>query len=228
LQKQAAELIKENEVLKTIVNNQRQEETQKQRQNSSDTYNSNSNRTRFSTHLSAGQAVSNLGKDDYRLLSAIQASHQSYCISNPSLSDNPIIYASKHFLDMTGYRLDQVLGRNCRFLQGPGTDRRQVDALRRGISAGVDTSVCILNYKADGTPFYNQIFMAALRDIHHKIVNYIGVQVEVGDRQALCTLLSMISRDHGVVPGHTNSSVSSQPLVQYTARLPGYVPFSSV
>ena len=80
---------------------------------------------------------------------------------------------------MTGYRLDQVLGKNCRFLQGPGTDPRQVDALRKGISLGVDTSVCLMNYKADGTSFYNQIFLAALRDNNHKIVNYVGVQVEV-------------------------------------------------
>lgn len=75
--------------------------------------------------------------------------------------------------------LEEVLGRNCRFLQGPNTDPHQVEVLRKGIADGVDTSVCLLNYRADGSQFYNQIFVAALRDADHKIINYVGVQVEV-------------------------------------------------
>merc|ERR1712232_160508 len=73
-------------------------------------------------------------------------------------------YVSQGFLDLTGYSLDQVLGRNCRFLQGPGTDQSAVDVIRKGVREGEDTSVCLLNYKADGTPFWNQFFVAALRD----------------------------------------------------------------
>ena len=104
---------------------------------------------------------------------------RSFCITDPTLPDNPIIFASKGFLDLSGYSLGEVLGRNCRFLQGPGTDQTQVEILRKGILNGVDTSICLLNYKADGTPFYNQIFVAGLRDASRKIINYVGVQVEV-------------------------------------------------
>ena len=86
---------------------------------------------------------------------------------------------SQGFLDLTGYTLEQVLGRNCRFLQGPGTDQSAVEVIRKGITEGVDTSVCLLNYKADGTPFWNQFFVAALRDANNNIVNYVGVQCEV-------------------------------------------------
>jgi len=60
-------------------------------------------------------------------------------------------------LRLTGYSMDQVLGRNCRFLQGPGTDQTVVDIIRRGVLEGVDTSVCLLNYKANGDPFWNQV-----------------------------------------------------------------------
>jgi len=124
-------------------------------------------------------ATSVLGKGDFNLVTAIQAAQRSFVITDPSLPDNPIIFASKGFLDMCGYQLEEVLGRNCRFLQGPGTDPKQVEVLRQGIRDGTDTSVCMLNYKADGTQFYNQIFVAALRDASNKIINYVGVQVEI-------------------------------------------------
>jgi len=123
--------------------------------------------------------VKTLIEPDFRLMSALSNSQQNFAISDPSLPDNPIVYCSQGFLELTGYTLDQVLGRNCRFLQGPGTDQSAVDIIRKGIREGVDTSVCLLNYKADGTPFWNQFFIAALRDAENNVVNYVGVQCEV-------------------------------------------------
>ena len=123
--------------------------------------------------------VKTLMEPDFRLMSALSGSQQNFAISDPTLPDNPIVYVSQGFLDLTGYNLDQVLGRNCRFLQGPGTDQSAVDVIRKGISEGIDTSVCLLNYKADGTPFWNQFFVAALRDAENNVVNYVGVQCEV-------------------------------------------------
>jgi PAS domain S-box-containing protein len=127
----------------------------------------------------ASAATSMLEKADYSLMAAIQAAQRSFIISDPSLPDNPIIFASKGFLDLCGYRLEEVLGRNCRFLQGPNTDPKQVAIMRQGIADGVDTSVCLLNYRADGSQFYNQIFVAALYDGEGKVINHVGVQVEV-------------------------------------------------
>jgi len=123
--------------------------------------------------------VKTLMEPDFRLMSSLQGSQQNFAISDPSLPDNPIVYVSQGFLDLTGYTLDQVLGRNCRFLQGPGTDQSAVDVIRKGLREGVDTSVCLLNYKADGTPFWNQFFVAALRDAENNVVNFVGVQCEV-------------------------------------------------
>lgn len=123
--------------------------------------------------------VKTLMEPDFRLMSALNGSQQNFAISDPTLPDNPIVYVSQGFLELTGYTLDQVLGRNCRFLQGPGTDQSAVAVIRKGIEEGVDTSVCLLNYKADGTPFWNQFFVAALRDAQNNIVNFVGVQCEV-------------------------------------------------
>lgn len=123
--------------------------------------------------------VKTLLEPDFRLMSALSGSQQNFAISDPTLPDNPIVYVSQGFLDLTEYTLDQVLGRNCRFLQGPGTDQKAVQVIRKGIAEGVDTSVCLLNYKSDGTPFWNQFFVAALRDAENNVVNYVGVQCEV-------------------------------------------------
>nr|AML77773.1 putative LOV domain-containing protein [Dictyopteris undulata] len=116
---------------------------------------------------------------DFQLMQALMESQQNFTISDPSMPDNPIVYASQGFLNLTGYTMQNVIGRNCRFLQGQGTDPRAIDIIRRGVAEGRDTSVCLMNYKADGTPFWNQFFVAALRDENEKIVNFVGVQCEV-------------------------------------------------
>jgi PAS domain S-box-containing protein len=123
--------------------------------------------------------VKTLLAPDFRLMSALSNSQQNFAISDPSLPDNPITYVSQGFLTLTGYKRQEVLGRNCRFLQGPGTDQAAVNVIRDAVSKGEDCSVCLLNYKSDGTPFWNQFFVAALRDSNDVIVNYVGVQCEV-------------------------------------------------
>ncbi|CAM9630113.1 unnamed protein product, partial [Choristocarpus tenellus] len=73
----------------------------------------------------------------------------------------------------------QVLGRNCRFLQGPQTDPSAVALIRQAVEEERDASVTVLNFKADGTPFYNQFFVAPLWNRNKVVVNYVGVQVPV-------------------------------------------------
>ena len=127
------------------------------------------------------QSARILMEPDYRLIQSLVTSQQNFVLSDPSLPDNPIVYASDGFCKMTGYKRHEVLGRNCRFLQGPLTDQAAVDIIRQGIIEGRDISVCLLNYKADGTPFWNQFFLAALKDADGQIVNYVGVQCEVNN-----------------------------------------------
>jgi PAS domain-containing protein len=115
-----------------------------------------------------------LVKADFSLMASLTTGQQNFVLSDPRLPDNPIVYASPGFYVTTGYTQDQVLGRNCRFLQGPGTDPRAVDIIRSAVASGSDASTCLLNYKADGTPFWNQFFVAALRDSDNCIVNYVS------------------------------------------------------
>ena len=122
-----------------------------------------------------------LDDPDYSLVKALQTAQQNFVITDPALPDNPIVFASAGFLTLTGYSLDQVLGRNCRFLQGPQTDPRAVAKIRKAVDEGYDTSVCLLNYRIDGTTFYNQFFVAPLRDGDGNVVNYVGVQCQVSD-----------------------------------------------
>lgn len=130
------------------------------------------------------EATTTLDDPDYSLVKALQTAQQNFVISDPSLPDNPIVYASQGFLTLTGYVLSEVLGRNCRFLQGPETDPKSVDKIRRGIEKGEDTTVILLNYRKDGSTFWNQFFIAALRDGDGNIVNYLGVQCQVSDDYA--------------------------------------------
>jgi PAS domain S-box-containing protein len=130
------------------------------------------------------EATKTLDDPDYSLVKALQTAQQNFVISDPSLPDNPIVYASQGFLLLTGYTLDQVLGRNCRFLQGPDTDPRAVDRIRHGIEKGEDTTIVLLNYRCDGTTFWNQFFVAALRDADGNVVNYLGVQCKVSEEYA--------------------------------------------
>ena len=107
-------------------------------------------------------------------------------LSDPRLPDNPIVFATPGFYKLTGYTPEQVLGRNCRFLQGSGTDPKSVDIVRKAIQSGSDCTVCLLNYKADGTPFWNQFFVAALRDSDNCIVNYVSYLFLVCIYETIC------------------------------------------
>ena len=123
-----------------------------------------------------------------RFIKALQTAQQNFVVTDPSLPDNPIVYATQGFLNLTGYSLDQVLGRNCRFLQGPETDPKSVEKIRNAIETGNDMSVCLLNYRVDGTTFWNQFFIAALRDANDNITNYVGVQCKVSRSITLCAM----------------------------------------
>jgi len=136
--------------------------------------------------IASSQGLANkvLDDPDFSFIKALQTAQQNFVVTDPSLPDNPIVYASQGFLNLTGYSLDQILGRNCRFLQGPETDPKAVEHIRNAIEQGNDMSVCLLNYRVDGTTFWNQFFIAALRDADGNVTNFVGVQCKVSDQYA--------------------------------------------
>ena len=147
-----------------------------------------------------------LVKSDFSLMESLSSGQQNFVLSDPKLPDNPIVFASPGFYKLTGYSQGEVLGRNCRFLQGPGTDSRHVDIIRKAIASGADTTICLLNYKADGTPFWNQFFIAPLRDADNLIVNFVGVQCEV---QPDAGANALEDRVNAVLPLQPNSDDKS-------------------
>ena len=103
-------------------------------------------------------------------------------IADARKPDQPIIYANVAFERMTGWRFDEVMGRNCRFLQGPDTDRAEVDRLRRAIAEGRDIEVLLRNYTRDGRPFWNELRVMAIHDAEGRLSHYVALQNDVTAR----------------------------------------------
>lgn len=104
-------------------------------------------------------------------------------VSDPRRPDNPIIFTNDAFLEMTGYGRDEVLDRNCRFLQGPETDRDAVRELARAIAARENVATEIVNYRKDGTPFWNALFVSPIYDAAGTLVYFFASQLDVSRRR---------------------------------------------
>ncbi len=104
-------------------------------------------------------------------------------ISDPRLPDNPIVACNSAFCDLTGYSTEEVIGRNCRFLSGPGTEPWLTEEIRRGVREHQPVLVEILNYKRNGQPFRNAVLVAPIYDEHDALLYFLGSQVEI-DRDA--------------------------------------------
>ncbi|URD96901.1 hypothetical protein MUK42_30733 [Musa troglodytarum] len=113
------------------------------------------------------------------LREALSAFQQTFVVSDATKPDHPIMYASAGFFNMTGYLAKEVIGRNCRFLQGAGTDPAEIAKIREALSAGTNYCGRILNYKKDGTPFWNLLTIAPIKDEAGNTLKFIGMQVEV-------------------------------------------------
>nr|AML77519.1 putative LOV domain-containing protein [Holarrhena pubescens] len=113
------------------------------------------------------------------LKDALASLQQTFVVSDATKPDCPIMYASSGFFTMTGYSSKEVIGRNCRFLQGPETDQKEVEKIRKAVRTG--TSYCgrLLNYKKDGTPFWNLLTVSPIKDDKGRTIKFIGMQVEV-------------------------------------------------
>lgn len=110
---------------------------------------------------------------------ALNRIHQSFVLADPHLPDMPIVHASNLFLQLTGYSRDEVLGRNCRFLQGRDTDKAAVAQIRQSIVAEQCFTVRILNYRKDNSSFWNLLHTAPVRNASGKVAFYVGVHLDV-------------------------------------------------
>ena len=110
---------------------------------------------------------------------ALAATAEGITIADARLPDNPLIYANAGFERLTGYTAGEVLGRNCRFLQGPATDEATLSNLRAAIREQREITVQLLNYRKDGATFWNRLSITPVRDPSGTVTHFIGVQSDV-------------------------------------------------
>ena len=123
--------------------------------------------------------INTLDGDDHGLLASIALSPIASVISNPRLPLNPIVAVNDAFCTLTGYRTDEIIGRNCKFLAGPETEPWLTERIAAGIRDHRPVLVEILNYKRDGTPFRNAVLVAPVFDHNGLLEYFIGSQVEL-------------------------------------------------
>jgi len=116
---------------------------------------------------------------------AIAASSNGIIITDPNRPDNPIIYVNQRFEQITGYSPEEAVGLNCRFLARGDRDQPGMDELRLAIREGREWSGPLLNYRKDGTPFWNELYIAPVRNEGGRVVNFIGVQKDITKRKEL-------------------------------------------
>jgi PAS domain S-box-containing protein len=115
---------------------------------------------------------------------AVEMTRMPMTVTDPRQPDNPIVFANGAFLDLTGYEQEEILGRNCRFLQGPQTDQRTLDEVRKALAGERAVAVDILNYRKDGTAFWNALFIGPIFDEDGKLMYYFASQMDITERRA--------------------------------------------
>ena len=103
-------------------------------------------------------------------------------VANASLPDLPLVYVNPAFEVMTGYSLEDVQGKNCRFLQGPQTDQAEVTKLREAIQDGREVVVILKNFRKDGTAFWNEFSLSPIRSRDGQLTHFVGIQTDVTAR----------------------------------------------
>ena len=113
------------------------------------------------------------------LVSAMQHSTEPMVLSDPHLPDAPLIAINPAFEALTGYAKSEIVGRNCRFLQGPGTDQESVERIRSSLRAGQGCIEWIVNHRKDGTAFWNLLFISPVTDGAGRVRYFFGNQLDI-------------------------------------------------
>lgn len=114
---------------------------------------------------------------------AVETTRMPMTITDPQREDNPIIFANNAFIEMTGYARDEIVGQNCRFLQGPETDREVVAKVRQAIDARDEVAVEIVNYRKDGSSFWNALFISPVYNESGELIYFFASQLDVSRRR---------------------------------------------
>ena len=125
-------------------------------------------------------------KDDglipYVLTQILDACVNGVTLSDPDLPDNPIVYANQAFVAMSGYSQEEIVGRNCRFLQGADREQEALATIRVALAKHEACVVTLRNYRKNGELFLNRLFIRPLVDREGQVIYYLGVQYDVTDQ----------------------------------------------
>lgn len=110
---------------------------------------------------------------------ALDVINDGILITDTTKDDNPIIYCNRKFSRMTGYAREEIIGRNCRFLQGKDRDQPQIAVIRHAIAEGKKVSEILRNYRKDGSMFRNELSLSPVRDKKGDVTYYIGILKDV-------------------------------------------------
>ncbi|GJE70791.1 hybrid sensor histidine kinase/response regulator [Methylorubrum podarium] len=114
---------------------------------------------------------------------AVERTRMPMIVTDPHQPDNPIIFANRAFIRMTGYSIDELIGNNCRFLQGPETDRETIAEVRDAIREHREHATEVLNYRKDGSSFWNALFVSPVFNRSGDLVYFFGSQLDVSRRR---------------------------------------------
>ena len=128
-----------------------------------------------------GEAGATLLGSPLLFAQAVEKARAAICLTDATKADNPIIYVNRAFEELTGYDRAEAIGRNCRFLQGPGTNEAAVQQLRDAVARHEPTTVEILNYRKNGAPFWNALHIAPILNEDGAVTQYYGSQLDVSD-----------------------------------------------
>lgn len=113
------------------------------------------------------------------LLAAVEAASTGVVITDTMLPDDPIIYVNPAFEQLTGYKAVETIGLNCRFLQGPETDEAALASLRWAVNAGQSTTCRLLNYRRDGSTFWNALTINPIHSQDEGLLGFVGIQKDI-------------------------------------------------
>lgn len=114
---------------------------------------------------------------------AMAATSTGVTIADATNPEHPVIYCNPAFESITGYRREEILGKNCRFLQGKDTDSKALEIIRKALRTDSECQVILKNYRKDGTTFWNALSVSPVRDRSGKLTHFIGVQRDITDRK---------------------------------------------
>lgn len=123
--------------------------------------------------------------ENLRLARAVNSASDGVVITDSSQTDNPIIYTNPAFLRITGYQLNEVVGRNCRFLQGSGTEAQAIAQIRTAVAERKELKTTLLNYRKDGQPFWNELKIAPVFSDENDLLYFVGIQTDITERRTV-------------------------------------------